>query len=297
MSTESILSRVGRGYPLVADGASGTMLMERGLEPGLAPESFNLKSPEILEEVARLYVEAGADLIHTNTFGGSSLKLASQHLGDEVEAVNRSAVVAARRAAGEKVVVSLSCGPTGRLLKPYGDADPEMVSESFRRQLEVAIAAGVDAVTVETMTDLAEARLAVKAARSISDSLPVLATMTFDATSRGFFTIMGVSIEEAAVGLEEVGADVIGSNCGNGIEKMIEIARELSKVSRLPLLIQANAGLPQLRDGRAFYPETPDFMAEKARELVDLGVAIIGGCCGTTPQHIRELRRIVDSLS
>ena len=295
MPVETLLAKLGRGRPLLSDGAIGTMLMDRGLKAGRAPESFNLENAEALEEIARLYFDAGADIVHTNTFGGSGLKLTAHHLGEHVEDINRNAINAVKRVAPEQGIVSMSCGPTGMILKPYGEADPEAVYESFQHQLAIGVDAGADAVTIETMIDIEEAKLAVKAAKSVSDSIPVMVTMTFDETPRGFYTIMGVSIEKAAQGLEAAGVDVVGSNCGNGIEKMVEIAREFSKVTDLPILIQANAGLPELRDGSPVYPETPDFMAGKSEELVDLGVAIIGGCCGTTPDHIRVLRQMIDS--
>lgn len=297
MSVEAPFAKLGKKGPLVSDGAIGTMLIDRGLKAGLAPESFNLENTEALEDIARLYFDAGADIVHTNTFGGSSMKLTSHHLGDHIEDINRNAVEAAKKVAPEHGVISVSCGPTGMILKPYGDADPEDVYESFRQQLTIAVDAGADAVTVETMIDLEEAVLAVKAAKSVSDDLPVMATMTFDPTPKGFFTIMGVSIEKAAQGLSAAGASVVGSNCGNGIEKMVEIAREFTKVTDLPILIQANAGLPELREGSPVYPETPEFMADKARELVEMGVALIGGCCGTTPDHIRALKQMIEAQS
>jgi 5-methyltetrahydrofolate--homocysteine methyltransferase len=163
------------------------------------------------------------------------------------------------------------------------------MSENFSRQLKVVIDAGVDIVNVETMTDIQEAVLAVKAAKEISPSIPVMANMTFNKTPRGFFTVMGVNVEKAVEELEAAGADIIGSNCGNGIENMIEIAKEYKKYSNLPLIIQSNAGLPEIRGDEVFYPETPEFMAEKSKELVSAGVSIIGGCCGTTPEHIRAM--------
>jgi len=295
MSASALVEKLGGDRPLLSDGAIGTMLIDRGLKAGLAPESFNLENTEALAEIARLYFDAGADIVHTNTFGGSSLKLTSHDLGDHVEDINRNAVGAVKSVAPEQGIVSVSCGPSGMLLKPYGDADPEAVYESFRKQLAIAVDAGADAVTIETMIDLEEAKLAVKAAKSVSGSIPVMATMTFDDTPKGFYTIMGVNIDKAAQGLGAAGADVVGSNCGNGIETMVKIAREFTNVTDLPLLIQANAGLPELRDGSAVYPETPEFMAEKAKELVEMGVAVIGGCCGTTPQHIKVLRQMLDS--
>jgi 5-methyltetrahydrofolate--homocysteine methyltransferase len=153
--------------------------------------------------------------------------------------------------------------------------------------------AGVDLFCIETMTDLTEATLAVRAAKSVAPAIPVLATMTFDRTRRGFYTIMGASIPDAARELAAAGADVIGSNCGNGIEAMIEIAREFHAATNLPLIVQSNAGLPQIVNGETVYPETPEFMAGKARELIAAGVAILGGCCGTTPAHIAAFRRVV----
>jgi len=292
---KGILGRISEGKCLVADGAMGTMLFERGVKGGQAPESINLERPEILEDIARLYLEAGADVLQTNTFGASVLKLSSHSLADRTEDINRKAVDAVRKVAGDRAFVAASCGPSGKLLVPYGDTEPEVIYESFARQLKAVIEAGVDVVCVETMTDLAEASLAVKAARSVSSTIPIIATMTFDPGPRGFFTVMGVSIEKAAAGLEEAGADVVGSNCGNGIEKMIEIAREFKNVSSLPIIIQSNAGMPELRDGAPVYPESPEFMAERAKALVDMGVAVIGGCCGTTPEHTRALREMVDS--
>ena len=290
----AFLETVRGGGILVGDGAWGTMLMAKGLEPGDCPEAVNLERPETLGEIASLYLDAGADIITTNTFGGSSLKLDAYGLADRTEEINRRGVEALRSAIGARAYVSASVGPTGKILKPYGDTAPEAISESFLRQIGALIEAGADLICVETMMDLTEATLAVAAARSLSTGIPIMATMTFDATPRGFFTMMGTTVEQAAAGLLEAGADVIGTNCGNGIEKMVEIAREFDRVSKLPIVIQSNAGLPQNRAGEVVYPETPEFMADEAAQLIDIGVAVIGGCCGTGPDHIRALRSLVD---
>ncbi len=292
---EPLLDRIERGEVLVADGAMGTMLFSRGLPHGECPEKWNLERPEVLEEIARLYLEAGADIIQTNTFGCSPLKLAQYSLDNKTEEVNRNAVRAVRKAVDEKACISASCGPCGRLLKPYGDVDSEQVYESFHRQLSAVVAEGVDVICVETMTDLNEARLAIEAAKETSPGIPVMSTMTFDDTPRGFFTVMGVSVRQAAEELAKAGADIVGSNCGNGIENMIRIAREFKKCTALPVIIQSNAGLPETKTDSLVYPETPEFMAEKARELLDMGVNIIGGCCGTTPEHIAAIRKVVDN--
>jgi len=291
-----LLARLAAGERLVGDGAMGTMLFQRGLEPGRPPESITLSHPGVLEEIARLYLDAGSDILQTNTFGGSPLKLALHGLDAETEAINREAVRAVRRVAGDRAYVCASCGPSGRLLEPYGDVSAAAVHDSFRRQMAALLAAGVDGVIVETMTDLAEAKLAVRAAKEDSPGIPVLATMTFDATPRGFFTIMGVSVEAAAAGLLEAGADAVGSNCGSGIEQMVQVAREFRRHTAAPLVIQANAGLPRAVDGRTVYDETPAFFADRARDLAELGVSVIGGCCGTTPGHIAALRAMVDGL-
>ena len=288
-----LLDRLAAGERLVGDGAMGTLLLTHGLAPGEPPEAISLSRPALLEEIAWAYLDAGADLLETNTFGGSPLKLALHGLEHETEAINRHAVAATRRAAGERAYVAGSCGPSGRLLEPYGDTGPGTMYDSFRRQAAALISAGVDCVCVETMTDLAEARLAVRAAKDVNPRIPVLATMTFDPTPRGYFTIMGVSVAAAAAGLAEAGADVIGSNCGNGIEPMVAIAREFRRHTTLPLLIQPNAGLPRMVGEATVYDETPEFMAEEARGLIDAGVSIIGGCCGTTPAHIAALRALV----
>jgi 5-methyltetrahydrofolate--homocysteine methyltransferase len=249
-----------------------------------------------LEAIARRYLDAGADIIQTNTFGASPHKLALYDLERKVGEINRNAVLAVRSVVGDQAYVSGSCGPSGKILRPYGDIDPEDLYDGFREQVESLISAGVDCVCVETMIDPAEATLAVRAAKEVSPAIPVMATMTFDATARGFYTIMGTTIEQAVRQLREAGADVIGSNCGNGIEKMVEIAREFRKCTDFPLIIQSNAGLPEMEDGLPVYGETPEFMADKAGELIAAGVSVIGGCCGTTPEHTRAIRKMVDSL-
>jgi 5-methyltetrahydrofolate--homocysteine methyltransferase len=281
---------------IVADGAMGTMLLQSGLKPGECPERINLDARSTLEWIARLYLEAGAEIIQTNTFGGSPLKLAMYGLENQTEEINARAVQAVRNVVGNRAYISASCGPCGKILEPYGDASAELVRESFRRQLKAIIAEGVDLICIETMTDLSEATLAIRAAKSLAPSIPVFATMTFDPTPKGFHTIMGTSIQRAVEDLTDAGADVIGSNCGNGILNMCRIAEEFMKLSMLPVIIQSNAGLPSIKEGKAIYPETPEFMAEQSQKLIRLGVKIIGGCCGTTPEHTSALARTVHGL-
>ena len=291
------LERLQAGEILCSDGAWGTQLMARGLKPGDSPEALNLSNPEALVEVATLYVEAGAQLVTTNTFGGSSLKLHSYALDDRTEEINRAAVEALKPVVAGKAYILASVGPTGKLLKPYGDTEPEAMAEAFSRQTRALIEAGADLICVETMIDINEARLAIEAARSHSAEIPIIATMTFDATPRGFFTTMGVTVEQACAGLVEAGANIVGSNCGNGIDKMVEIAGEFATHSSVPVIIQSNAGVPENVGGEVIYPESPEFMAQRVGQLIDLGVVIIGGCCGTGPDHIRALRAAIDERS
>ncbi len=292
---ENILERLRRGEVIVGDGALGTQLLQRGLKLGEPPEAYNLTKSYILEEIASLYLNAGAEIITTNTFGASPMRLQQFSLEKDMEKINRSAVEAVRKVAGQKAYVSGSVGPTARMIKPLGQTDPDEVLSAFQDQIGALLAAGADMICIETMTDLAEAILAVKAARSLNSKIPVMATMTFGKTPQGYFTIMGTSVKDAATALEKAGADIVGSNCGNGMENMVGIAREYLQSSRLPIAIQGNAGIPIATEKGFEYPETPDFVAGKAVELLSLGVQVIGGCCGTGPEHIRAIRKVVDA--
>jgi 5-methyltetrahydrofolate--homocysteine methyltransferase len=288
------LDRIAAGETLCGDGAWGTQLMARGLKPGDSFERLNLDRPEVLAEIAALYIAAGADLVTTNTFGASPLNLAAHGLDDRTEEINRTAVEAIRPVTIDRALVSGSVGPTGKILAPYGDADPTEVADGFSRQIGALVSAGADLICIETMMDVEEARIAVAAARSVSRTIPVMATMTFNATPRGFFTTMGTTVEQSCAILTDAGADLIGSNCGNGMHVMVELAAEFAEHASVPIVIQANAGLPENRGGELHYPESPDDMASRVGELMDLGVAIIGGCCGTGPEHIRAIRAAID---
>ncbi len=293
-SVEPFLERVGRGETLVGDGAIGTQLQAEGLEAGDAPESVTLHRPEILARIASGYLEAGADVLTTNTFGASPLKLARHGLEDRTEEINQRGVEVLREVAGVRAYVSASVGPTGALLEPYGDTAEAEVFEAFLRQVGALVDGGPDLICVETMTDLREAVLAVRAARTVTSALPIMATMTFEETPRGFYTLMGNSVADVVAGLEEVGADVVGTNCGSGIETMARIARSLVDATSLPVAVQSNAGLPEVREGVVTYAETPDLFARYAGEMLTYPVALIGGCCGTGPEHIRAIRAAVD---
>lgn len=292
---EPFLERLRSGEILISDGALGTMLMRGGLRPGQCPELLVVEQPDLLTSIARQYLEAGANAVHTNTFGASPMKLSDYGLEERTEEINQRAVTLVAQVVDDRAYVSGSCGPSGKIMQPYGDFEEEVLYDGYERQMRTLTDAGVDIICIETMFDLREAVLAVKATKAVSPQTPVMATMTFDKTPEGYFTVWGNSIEESAAGLQEAGADVVGSNCGHGMENMVEIARRFREVTSLPLLIQSNAGLPETIDGEIVYTESPQLFAEKTHELIDIGVAVIGGCCGTTPEHIRAIKGVVDS--
>lgn len=297
MKPGTLLDRLANREVLVSDGAMGSLLIAKGLQPGASPEELNATHPDWIADISTMYRQAGADILQTNTFGGSPIRLKQHQLESRCREFNESAVQIARQSANNSAFIAASCGPCGQLLKPYGELDPEEVYESFCTQMNFLAAAGVDAILIETMTDLGEAVIAMKAARNTAPGVPVLVTLSFDETPRGFFTIMGNSIESVAGELEKNGADVIGSNCGNGIETMTRIAQEFRSVSKLPIIIQSNAGLPSLVDGKLQHPESPEFFEPHVRTLAEMGVAIIGGCCGTTPDHIKAIRRVANEIN
>lgn len=277
---------------VLTDGAWGTQLQARGLPPGVCPDTWNLLHPEIVEQVPRAYVDAGSRIVLTNTFRANRLALADHGVTDSVEAINRAGVEISRRAAGDRALVFASMGPSGRMLLA-GTVTEEELGEAFAEQAGALAAAGADALVVETMADLDEAKLAVMAAKSTG--LPVVACMVFDSGFDRDRTMMGVTPEEAARQLTTAGADVIGGNCGQGIEGYVRICRRLSHSTDRPIWIKANAGLPELVDGNVVYATTPDQFASFAHAIVGAGARFLGGCCGTTPDFIRALAQELNS--
>lgn len=289
----TILERLARDDTLISDGATGTYLQQRELEPGGCPEAFNVSHVETVRGMARQYFEAGADMTLTNSFGGSRFMLGKYGLADKVGEFNRLAAEHARSQTPEGCYVVGSVGPTGEFLEPLGELSEAEMLDGFAEQIDALVAGGVDGVVVETMTALEESTLAIRAARQYSN-LTVMATMTFDTGPRGFFTMMGVTPQRAVAELQDAGAHITGANCGNGIEVMVNLARELREATDAPLLIHCNAGIPAVQRGEIVYPESPEFMARGFRTLVeDVGANIVGGCCGTRPAHIRALAAAV----
>ena len=290
----ALLDRLVGGGVLISDGATGTYLQAHGLEPGGCPEELNASRPELIKQMAKEYFDAGSDMVLTASFGGSRFMLEKYGHGGRVTELNRLAAQHAKSVAPPNGLVAGSVGPTGEFLAPLGEVTDEEMYEAFTEQVTALADGGADAIVVETMMALEEATLAVRAVKENTD-LPVIATMTFDKGPRGFFTMMGVEPERAATELLKAGADVAGANCGNGIDNMVEIAQIMRSATDGYLLVHSNAGIPVIRQGQIVYTETPEYMAERFKALADLGINILGGCCGTTPSHISALSQTVRS--
>jgi 5-methyltetrahydrofolate--homocysteine methyltransferase len=285
---ESLYNKV-----LVLDGAMGTMLQERGLRAGQAPEELNLTMPDVVAGVHREYLAAGANIIVTNTFGGNRAKLSHYGLEGRLNEINGRAVEIALEVAGDGAYVAASLGPTGRFVEPVGDMPFDEAAAIFREQAEAVVAAGADIITLETFLDIKEIRAAIIAIRQISATIPIIAMLTFDDNGR---SVLGTPPEAAAITLEAAGANVVGSNCGLGVDGIYEVLQVMRKVTSLPLISQANAGIPVLIEGRTVFPGTPDDMTTYHDRMVELGVRIIGGCCGTTPAHIRAMSEALNGM-
>ena len=288
MHASGLIEELTAGGAVLTDGAWGTELQARGLEAGQMPDFWNLSHPDRVEEVARAYVDAGSQVILTNTFQANRIALARHPDVEDVAKVNRAGVEISRRAAAGRARVFASIGPSGKLLM-MGQVDETALEAAFNEQARAQAEAGPDAIVVETMSDLSEARLALRAAKATG--LPVVACMVFDSGKNRDRTMMGVSPAQAAEELTQLGADVIGANCGNGIEDYIPICASLSKSTELPIWIKPNAGLPVLVDRKVVYPTTPDEFAGNLPNLLEAGAHFVGGCCGTSPEFIAALRR------
>jgi methionine synthase I (cobalamin-dependent) len=278
--------------PALLDGAWGTELQARGLALGEIPDFWNLEHADRVEQVARAYVEAGSNIILTNTFRANEIALAGHADLTKLDHVNQAGVEISKRAAGTSAKVFASIGPSGKLLLD-GQVDEASLRANFERQAQALAAAGADAIVVETMTDIDEARFAIDSARATG--LPVVGCMVFDSGKKKDRTMMGTTPEQVAEALTEAGADVIGANCGNGIDGYIPICARLAKATDRPIWIKANAGLPTLEKGEVVYRTTPEEFVSHLDEIIDAGASFIGGCCGTNPAFIEALRSRLDA--
>lgn len=278
---------------LLSDGAWGTALHAMGLRSGECPELWNITNREKVLKVAKGYTELGIDMLETNSFGGSRFKLEQYGLGDRTFELNKAAAEISWEAAGESIIVLGSIGPTGKILL-MGEVTEQEMYEAFKEQAIALALGGADAACIETMSALDEAVLAIKAVKD-NTNLEIICTFTFEKTVKGDYkTMMGVTPEQMAHEVINAGAEIIGTNCGNGINGMIPIVRELRDFSPgIPILVHANAGIPQLEDGKTIFPETPEGMAKQVPDIFKAGANIIGGCCGTTPQHILAIKNIL----
>jgi 5-methyltetrahydrofolate--homocysteine methyltransferase len=290
---KSIAEKIKSGKVLVSDGAWGTFLQKKGLKGGECPELWNIEHPDAVLDIAKSYIDAGADMIETNSFGGNRFKLAHFGLEQRVYELNKAAAQISRKAAGDSKHVLGSIGPTGKILMT-GEVTEDELYNAFKEQAIALADGGADALVIETMSDMDEAKLAVKACKE-NTNCEVICTMTFEKSSENeFHTMMGVTPEQMVNDIIDAGATIIGANCGNGVEGMIGISKKIRLINKsIPILIHANAGLPVFKDGQTFFPESPEQMGGFIQKLINAGANIIGGCCGTTPEHIKEIAKIV----
>ena len=275
---------------IVFDGAMGTMIQRHGLKPGQPPEIFNMLYPELIEGIHKEYIQAGADVITTNTLGANELKL--KDTGYTVEQVVTRAVELARKAAGNKWV-ALDIGPIGQFMEPMGTLSFDRVYQMYARQVRAGAQAGADLILIETIGDLYEAKAAVLAAKENS-SLPVVCTLTFERNGR---TLMGTDPLTAVVVLESLGVDALGANCSLGPEELLPIVKQILAYASVPVLVQPNAGLPKIVNGQTVYPAKPDVFQRYTSIMIQQGVRLVGCCCGTTPDYIKAVRKTVDDLA
>ena len=275
---------------LVSDGAMGTMLQERGLTDGGAPELWNVEKPEEIEAVLEAYAAAGANFITTNTFGGTAGRLAMHGLEDRLAELNKAGALIARKVADRHpgCFVMGDIGPSGELMEPMGTLTPESGKVLFAAQISALVSGGVDAILIETMSDLGEVEAAVTAAQEIAPGMPIMVTMSFDTNLR---TMMGVKPAMAIKHLAALGVRIVGANCGRGTDEMSQIAKELveARPEGVFVITQSNAGLPKLQGDEFIYDGTPEEMARYAAEMKDLGVNIVGSCCGSSPAHTQSI--------
>ncbi|MFH1369846.1 MAG: homocysteine S-methyltransferase family protein [Planctomycetota bacterium] len=294
MGKTHLKNRLQKGL-FILDGAMGTQLISHGIQPGKCSEMLNIESPGLVMRIHKTYIHAGSDAVITNTFGGNGFTLARHGLANRLTEINTAAAHLARKAAGRTKYVLGDIGPSGDFLEPLGHLKPDQLRSAFADQAKALLAGGVDGIIIETMSAVDEAVVAIKAAKSSGADVPVLASMAFDKKGNDFRTMMGVTVETAVLLLVSAGADAVGFNCGSAtLDEYIDLAKKFVDTVRavdknVLVFAEPNAGKPDLVDGKAVYKVTPDEFADAAQKIYDAGVTIIGGCCGTSPEHINAL--------
>ncbi len=288
----SLIELIEKDRPLLWDGGMGTQLIERGLKADDAPELWNVDRPDDVRDIHAAYYAAGALAVQSNTFGGHPMKLAAYGLADRTREINREGMRRVVEARPDGKLAIGDIGPCGSMLPPTGTADPAEVREGFRRQASALAQGGADIIHIETMFDIEEMRLAIESA--LETGLDVMASMTFERSPRGFFTIMGISPEVAAQQLADTGAVVVGANCSIGPADMVELVREFKKSAVVPMIAQANAGKPKTDGTKVTYDVGPAEFAAYAIAMAEAGAEIVGGCCGTTPEFIALIKKELD---
>lgn len=273
---------------IIFDGAMGTLIMAAGVESIKSPILLNVQKPDLVTDIHNQYYAAGADVVLTNTFSGNPLKLEAERIDAQMEVLNRQAAKLAKQACPAGKYVAGDIGPSGKTLPPIGDSSPEEMQEAFYLQAKVLIESGVDLILIETMYSLEEAVAAVRATRTVSDIL-LIASMTYNNTEMGYYTIMGETVDQCAATLAEAGADIIGANCTLGSSDMIELTKELRAATDKPILIQPNAGKPVTDEDVTYYQQTPSEFALDLKEIKEAGADMVGGCCGTNPEFIQTM--------
>lgn len=287
MRANSFLTRINNNECLVADGSTGATLISRGLPAGATSETWVMEQPDRIIQLHKDFISAGAQIILTSTFSGSSIRLKGSQLEGKSDQVNRRAVELARQAAeGTPILIAGSMGPVGQLIKPYGPLDVAEVQEAYAEQARSLAGAGADLLVVETQFDLSEVKAAIQGVRSVSD-LPLVISLSYD---RGRKTMMGVSPSQAGKVLQDLSVDVVGINCGRSLDENLQNLVELKQVTSKPIWFKPNAGLPHIdTSGKTLYDTTPEMMGAQVPLWLDAGAQIVGGCCGTSPEHLLEI--------
>ena len=295
-SSKKILDDIKKGKIFLLDGATGTFLQNNGLEPGGCPELMNIEFPDIISKMAHNYFSNGSDIVLTNTFGGNFYRLKHYGLEDKVFEINKLATEIAKKASleYEDKYVFGSIGPTGEFLEPLGNVSEQDMYECLFNQMKGLYEGGVDGFVIETQIATEETLLALRVAKENFNILNIV-SFVYDKGPKGYFTMFGLTPSQSVDLFFKSGADIVGTNCGNGSEKMVEISTEIRAETNSPILVQANAGIPIIKKNDIIYPESPEDMVKEYKKLIDLNINILGGCCGTTEKHINEFAKIIRS--